>query len=76
MIRAVWRPVLTSAAMAAGLAGSGLGWTRDPAPLALIEAAGLGSAIYAAVLLASWTLAGQPAGAETDNLALLRRAAR
>jgi lipopolysaccharide exporter len=76
MVRAVWRPVLASAAMAAGLAGTGPGWSGDPEPMALIETTSLGSAIYAAVLLASWVLAGRPAGAETDILALLRRAVR
>jgi len=32
--------------------------------------------VYAAVLLASWTIAGRPPGPETDVLAVLRRAAR
>lgn len=34
---------------------------------------GLGAAVYGAVLLALWTLAGRPKGAERDALAALRR---
>jgi lipopolysaccharide exporter len=76
MIRQVWRPSLSACAMAAALASCGLGWSGDPSPLGLITAVITGTAIYAAVLLLSWLLAGRPAGAETDILALLRRAAR
>ncbi|MEA2745251.1 MAG: lipopolysaccharide exporter, partial [Acetobacteraceae bacterium] len=75
MIRQVWRPSLSACAMAAALASCGLGWSDDPSPLGLITAVITGTAIYAAVLLLSWLLAGRPAGAETDILALLRRAA-
>ena len=76
MLRQVWRPVLAAAAMAAVLAASGLGWSDDPDPIRLAEAAAAGAAVYTAVLLACWTIARQPAGAETDLMALLRRKLR
>jgi lipopolysaccharide exporter len=76
MIRRVWRPALAAAAMTAVLAGSGLGWSDDPSLVILIKAVITGAGIYAAVLLASWRLAGRPAGAETDIMALLRGIAR
>ena len=75
MIRQVWRPAVAAASMAAVLVASGLGWSDDPGVLALIEAIASGAAVYTAVLLASWLLAGRPSGAETDVLALLRRIA-
>jgi hypothetical protein len=62
--------------MAAVLAASGLGWSDDTGVLAVAEAVAGGGAIYILTLLASWGLAGRPAGAETDVLALLRRAMR
>ncbi len=76
LVRRIWRPLLASAAMAAGLASTGLGWSADDSVPTLLIAVASGSAIYAAVLLVSWRLAGQPSGAETDVLALLRRTLR
>jgi lipopolysaccharide exporter len=76
MMRRVWRPFFAATVMAAVLAGSGLGWSDDPGVVPLAEAIALGAAIYMALLLASWALAGKPAGAETDILMLLRRIAR
>jgi lipopolysaccharide exporter len=76
VIGCTWRPVLATGAMAALLAGSGAGWSDDPGLPTLIEAVSGGSAAYIAVLVASWGLAGQPDGAETDVMRLLRRVAR
>ncbi len=74
MLRRVWRPALAAAAMAAVLAACGFGWPGDAGVVRLAEAAVSGGAIYAAVLLSSWIIAGRPEGAETDMLAILRRA--
>ena len=76
MIRRIWRPVLAASAMAAVLAASGSGWSDDSSVVTLVEAVIGGGATYSAVLLASWVLAGRPAGPETDVLTLLRRVAR
>jgi lipopolysaccharide exporter len=76
MCRRIWRPAVAAAAMAVVLASSGPGWSDDPAIVPLAEAAASGAAIYAAVLLGGWLLAGRPDGAESDILALLRRRAR
>jgi O-antigen/teichoic acid export membrane protein len=72
----VWRPVLAAASMAAMVAGTGAGWSDDPGMLGLVEAISGGAATYLAVLAACWVLAGKPAGAETDVLAMLRRTLR
>jgi lipopolysaccharide exporter len=76
MIRRVWRPTLAAAVMAWVLAAVGPGWSDDTGIASLLEAVVGGAAIYLAVLLSSWLLAGRPDGAETDVLALLRRLAR
>ena len=76
LIRGIGRPVVAAAAMAAVLAGTGLGWTDDAGVLSLAAATVTGAAVYAAVLLALWSAAGCPAGAETDLLTLVRRIVR
>ena len=76
LVGRVWRSVLATAAMAAVLAASGWGWSDEAGSLGLVEAVSAGAAIYGAVLLGLWTLAGRPDGAETDVLRLLRRCAR
>jgi O-antigen/teichoic acid export membrane protein len=76
MVLQVWRPALAAAAMAAVLAGTGLGWSDSSGVPALIETVTSGATIYTAVLLASWLFAGRPDGPETDILALLRRKTR
>jgi lipopolysaccharide exporter len=76
LIRQIWRPVVASAAMAATVTGSGLGWSNDPRLVCLIEATILGAATYTAVLAASWAIAGRPGGPEIDIMALLRRTTR
>jgi lipopolysaccharide exporter len=76
LTRCTWRPVLAAAAMAMVLYGSGLGWTDDPDPVPLIEAAIAGSLAYTTTLLGLWVLAGRPTGPETDVLSLMRRPAR
>jgi O-antigen/teichoic acid export membrane protein len=76
VIRRTWRPVVATGAMAAMLIGSGAGWSDNPGLLLMAEAVSGGAATYIAVLLASWALAGQPDGAETDVIKLLRRVVR
>jgi O-antigen/teichoic acid export membrane protein len=76
MINRIWRPIVATAAMAAILKATDLGWSDDPGIALLLEAAAGGAVIYTAVLLTSWLLAGQPDGAETDVIRLLRRATR
>ena len=70
----MWRCVVATAAMAAVLAASRLGW-RSMSVLAMAGTIVLGAAVYAGVLLASWLVAGRPAGAEADMLGLIRRVA-
>ena len=67
-----------TAAMAAVMAASGFGWATVGGPPWTLAAylglaCSLGAAVYAAVLLGLWTLAGRPRGAETDLLDALRR---
>ena len=76
LIRLVWRPVLAAAAMAAALAGSGLGWSDDHEHRGTGGSGGCRRRGYVAALATGWIVAGRPAGAETDVLALLRRAVR
>jgi hypothetical protein len=74
--RRIWRPALAAAAMALVLYGDGPGWTDNPNPRGLIQAAVVGSLTYGVVLAGTWMLAGRPSGPETDVLALLRHTAR
>ena len=76
MVHRVWRPVLAATAMAAVLAISGVGRSDDNSFSAVLEAVTGGAVTYAGMLLASWVLAGRPAGAETDILAVLPRLSR
>ena len=70
----LWRGVLATAAMAAVLLASGFGGPGAANPaLALLGGVTIGVAVYVAVLLALWALAGRPEGAERDALAALRR---
>ena len=64
--------MLAVAVMAMTLWRIGLGWSDATSPLALAEACVAGAVVYAVVLVASWLLAGRPAGAEGDLIALLR----
>jgi lipopolysaccharide exporter len=78
LLRATWRCVLATAAMAAILVHAGLERhlpSGSPGALAqqLLLAVAVGMAAYTLVLLAAWLAAGRPAGAETDLLALARR---
>ncbi len=72
LLRGIWRPVLGAVVMAGALWLSGLGWTDDTGVQILAEAIAAGAIVYTAALWGSWWLAGRPAGAETDLLALLR----
>jgi O-antigen/teichoic acid export membrane protein len=76
MINRIWRPIVATAAMAAVLKGTDIGWSDDSGTPILLEAAAGGAAIYIAVLTTSWLLAGRPDGAETDVIRLLRRVVR
>ena len=76
MVHRVWRPVLAATAMGAVLAISGVGRSDDNSFSAVLEAVTGGAVTYAGMLLASWVLAGRPAGAETDILAVLPRLSR
>jgi O-antigen/teichoic acid export membrane protein len=76
LLRRIVRPVLAAMAMAGFMAAIGLGWSDDRSPILLMQATMAGAAVYAAVLLASWVLAGRPEGAETDVMALARRVAK
>jgi lipopolysaccharide exporter len=78
LLRATWRPVLATTAMAIVLLQTGHGWrvvANDPGVLAreLLIAVSLGALVYTVVLLAAWFAAGRPEGAETDLVALMRR---
>jgi lipopolysaccharide exporter len=73
LISRIWRPVAAASAMAAVLRAGGLGWSDDRHVTSLIAAVTAGAAVYTAVLLGSWLLAGRPRGAETDLMALLFR---
>jgi lipopolysaccharide exporter len=67
----VWRPLVATAAMAAVLWASGLGWvpTEQGNGLgALVAGVGVGAIVFAAVLPTLWLLAGRPVGAEADAL--------
>ena len=68
MLGAVHRSVLGSAVMAGVMAWSGLGFVvvPDRFGLHLAEQIATGAALYAAALLAIWTLAGRPDGPERD----------
>ncbi len=71
------RPALAAMAMALALWATGLGWVPGPdsavaAARLLALAIPLGAAVFTAALLLQWRLAGAPAGAEADMVALLR----
>ena len=81
LLRATWRALLATAAMAVVLSRTGFGWqtvAADPATLVrqLLVAISLGAAVYGVALLAAWLAAGRPSGAETDLLALIRGMSR
>ena len=71
LIGTIWRPVLATAVMAGVLWTIGLGWSQDAGVPVLIKGSLAGAAVYAAMLVGSWRLAGRPAGAEADVLSLL-----
>ncbi len=75
----IWRPILGTAVMTAGLWSAGLGWEAVGASNALfltIATMVAGGALFAAAVLAAWQAAGRPRGAEADALDMLRRVAR
>jgi O-antigen/teichoic acid export membrane protein len=80
LLRATWRCLLATGAMAGVLLEAGLGRhlpSASPGMMArqLLLAVIAGAATYTIVLLAVWLAAGQPDGPETDFLALGRRLA-
>jgi len=75
LFAAVWRSVLATAVMAAGLVLLGLGWQdpAGPAWIVLAEGVTAGAGLYVAALLVFWFGAGCPEGAERDVIDLGRR---
>jgi O-antigen/teichoic acid export membrane protein len=76
LLRATWRPLAATAAMAAVLWGAGLGWAPPPAgaaaaAVALLAGVAAGMAVFGAVLLLLWLASGRPQGTETGALAML-----
>jgi O-antigen/teichoic acid export membrane protein len=70
LLHGVWRCVIATVAMAAGVWWEGLGWTAAAGTsFDLLYSMALGSAsgaaIYIAVLLLTWWVSGRPRGAET-----------
>jgi len=81
LLRLVWRPAASSAAMALVLWTTGLGWSAPPdaalpAAWALLSGMPVGALTYGIVLLCLWLAAGRPPGAEADLLLMLRRIGR
>lgn len=69
--RVLWRPFLASAAMAATLHFTGLGWSSTGGNVpellqTMVLAVVIGAATFCAVLGSSWLLVGAPSGPETD----------
>lgn len=71
---ALWRPMLATVAMTAGVLALLLGpawfWPQELRLIALVVA---GAVIYSTVLLAGWWICGRPAGPERAALDALRR---
>jgi O-antigen/teichoic acid export membrane protein len=78
LLRAVWRSVLGTLAMAAALIWLGLGFVpvADDFLRHLLTDAAVGGAIYASVVLLAWIAAGRPDGPESDLLLLVRSVGR
>ena len=78
LVPQVWRCLLATAAMAAALWATGLGWQPVLGPAAMVagETVIVGAAAYLLTLALLWLLAGRPAGPEADLSALLLRAIR
>jgi O-antigen/teichoic acid export membrane protein len=73
LLHVTWRSMAATAAMAAVLVATGIGWgpaASGTAPLFrdLGIAVGLGAFVYCVVLLLLWQLSGRPRGAETTLL--------
>lgn len=71
LLRSTWRCLLATAAMAATLMSTGLGWqtaagSRWESAWTLAAAVAIGLVSYAGTLLALWITAGRPPGAESD----------
>jgi O-antigen/teichoic acid export membrane protein len=79
LVARIWRALAASAAMAAFLVLSGLGWRAADVGFAanlrqVLLASGVGAAAYTGALLGLWLLSGTPDGPEADLLNLARRA--
>jgi O-antigen/teichoic acid export membrane protein len=75
LLNKVWRGLLATAAMAGVLHVAHLGDDMGSPVRSLVAGVAAGAGVYTAVLLGAWLASGRPAGAETDLLALVRRAA-
>lgn len=81
LLRSTWRCALATLVMALVLVWQGVGWAGAPdttgaAFAMLAQGTATGAATYIAVLLAAWWLSGQPNGAETAFLDVIRNTAR
>ena len=78
LLARIWRGLAASAAMAAFLVLSGVGWTAAgpsfrTATMQLLLSIAIGMAGYTGVLLGLWVLSGKPNGPEADLLELGKR---
>ncbi len=69
----IWRGLLATAAMIAGLTLTGMGHDITSPLWSLVAAIVVGAGIYVFVLVGSWFLCGRPAGGERDLFALASR---
>lgn len=75
LLAAVWRPLLATLGMVAGVVPLMAAWPKAATALALIPQfvciAGIGAAIYVSIVLALWRIAGAPNGPERQLLSAL-----
>jgi lipopolysaccharide exporter len=75
LISHLWRPVVATLVMSAGLAAAHLGWNDKAGVPALLLSASIGAVLYLVSLMLAWLAAGKPGGAEADAFTMLRRLA-
>jgi O-antigen/teichoic acid export membrane protein len=77
LLSRIWRCLMATAAMAAVLASSGLGWSTNSTTIGanlwqLFVASFAGAAVYVIALLGLWFVSGRPNGPEVDLLAVVK----
>jgi lipopolysaccharide exporter len=77
LLSRIWRCLTASAAMAALLVWSGLGWSVSAPTIGanlghMFAASFAGAAVYLATLLGLWLISGRPNGPEMDILSIVR----